>query len=97
MLPLVFVMGFAILQFGVVVHSQGPPPGAPASIKVQFIIRDFVGNYPNGAPPGFNKTTHRDFQRISAFEPGIVNRVLGADRVRIRSSLSVSLTKVALY
>ena len=55
-----------------------PPPGAPTSLTVQFIIRDVVGQ----GSTGVNKTTHPDFERANAAETGMVAYRLGADRVR---------------
>lgn len=76
----------AALLFASICQGQiNPPPGAPNTIRVQFIIRDFVGQYPNGVPAGANRTTHPDFQRVNARDSGIVNRVLGGDRVRFLS------------
>lgn len=60
------------------------PPGAPASVTVQFVIRDFVGlcSTCGTASDPRNKTTHRDFERAIASEVGLVRNLLGADRVR---------------
>lgn len=89
-LTLVMQMGWATLitlaALAVVVSAQGTlPPGAPSTITVQFIIRDFVGvcsSCGTGSDTR-NKTTHRDFERIVGNDYGIVRNDLGADRVRV--------------
>lgn len=72
------IVALALLVAAVVAQIN-PPPGAPSSITVQFIIRDVVGQNP---PSWGNKTTHPDFERVNAQDPGIVNYRLGGDRVR---------------
>lgn len=69
----------------VLASAQIPlPPGAPASVTVQFVIRDFVGvcSTCGTVSDPRNKTTHRDFERAIASEVGLVQNILGADRVR---------------
>lgn len=77
------LLAFAALAVLVTAQST-PPPGAPTSITVQFIIRDFVGVCSACGVNGDtrNKTTHRDFERVIASDVGIVQTTLGADRVR---------------
>lgn len=72
----------ALLATIVAVSSQ--PSGAPSTITVQFVIRDFVGQCTDCGISGDvrNKTTHRDFEANIANDYGIIDDTLGPDRVR---------------
>nr|BAJ98160.1 predicted protein [Hordeum vulgare subsp. vulgare] len=87
------LLAFAALAVLVTAQST-PPPGAPTSITVQFIIRDFVGVCSACGVNGDtrNKTTHRDFERVIASDVGIVQTTLGADRKPVLNTSVVPAT-----